>query len=99
MTIIHINIYIGDTFRKHTSVIEETTITHDHHLIFVALIMDIIGTPINATTAGLMPLNARRIYSLSLNEVKNIATSRIMRNGGRQLATVATTLPFVPRSL
>ena len=84
---------------KHTSVIDATTMIHDHHFILVALIMVIIGTPISATTTGLMPLNARRTYSLSLNAVKNIATSNIIRNGGRQLATVATTLPLFPRNL
>ena len=84
---------------KHTNIIEDATITHDHHLILVALIMSIMGTPIRATTTGLMPLNARITYSLSLNSVKNIATARMMRKGGRQLATVATMLPFVPLNL
>jgi hypothetical protein len=99
VTITQIRIYIGDTFKKHTNVMDPNTISHDHHLILVALVMVIIGTPINATTTGLMPLNARRTYSLSLNAVKNIATRRMMRNGGRQLAIVATTLPLVPRNL
>ena len=84
---------------KQTRVMDETTITQDHHLIFVAFIISIIGTPINATTTGLIPLNARTTYSLSLNDVKNIAIRSIIVKGGRQLATVATTLPFVPRSL
>ena len=85
--------------RKHTSTIDDMTMSHDHHLIFVALIISVIGTPIKATTTGLMPLNIRMTYSLSLNEVKNMATRRMIRNGGRQLAIVATTLPLMPRSL
>ena len=99
MTIIHINIYIGDTFRKQTRSIEDITTTHDHHLIFVAFIMSIIGTPIRATTTGRIPLNAFTTYSLSLNSVKNIATASIIRKGGNELAMVATMLPFVPRNL
>ena len=84
---------------KQTRVIDAITIAHDHHLICVALSISIIGTPVNATTTGLMPLNARMTYSLSLNSVKNIAIIRIIRKGGRQLPIVATILPFVPRSL
>ena len=99
ITITHINIYIGDTLRKHTRVIDDMTIIQDHQRIFVALIISIIGTPIRATTTGLIPLNALVIYSLSLKVVKNIATRSIIRKGGRQLAIVATILPFVPRSL
>ena len=91
--------YIGEILKKQTKVIDMTTIVHDHHFIFVALIMSITGTPMSATTTGLMPLNAFITYSLSLKLVKNIATSKMMRNGGRQLAMVATTLPFVPLSL
>ena len=63
ITITHINIYIGETFRKHTSVMEHMTITHDHHFILVALIISIIGTPISATTTGLIPLNILSTYS------------------------------------
>ena len=95
----HISIYIGETFRKQTKLIDDTTTAHDHHSIFVALIMSITGTPMSATTTGLMPLNALMTYSLSLKLVKNIATNKMMRNGGRQLAMVATTLPFVPLNL
>ena len=95
----HISIYIGETFNKQTKVIDKTTITHDHHFIFVAFIISIVGTPMSATTTGLMPLNALMTYSLSLKLVKNIATNKIMRKGGRQLAIVATTLPLVPRNL
>ena len=84
---------------KHTRVIESITISHDHHLMFVAFIMSIIGTPIRATTTGRIPLKALITYSLSLKLVKNIATISIIRNGGRQLAMVATTLPLVPLSL
>ena len=94
----HISIYIGETLKKQTKVIDKTTITHDHHFIFVAFIMSITGTPMSATTTGLIPLNALITYSLSLKFVKNIATSKMMRKGGRQLAIVATTLPLVPRS-
>ena len=61
-TMTHINIYIGETLRKQTSVIEEITTTQDHHLIFVAFNISIIGTPINATTTGLIPLNALITY-------------------------------------
>ena len=68
-------------------------------ILLVALIMSIIGFPISATTTGRIPLNARITYSLSLKFVKNMATRRIIRNGGRQLAIVAIMLPFVPRSL
>ena len=99
ITMTHINIYIGETFMKQTSVMDEMTITHDHHLMFVALIMLIIGTPISATTTGLIPLNARITSSLSLKDVKNIAIASIIRKGGRQLAMVATTLPLLPRNL
>ena len=99
ITMTHISIYIGETLKKQTKVIDKTTIVHDHHFIFVALIMSMTGTPMSATTTGLMPLNAFITYSLSLKLVKNIATSKMMRKGGRQLAMVATTLPFVPRSL
>ena len=81
---------------KQTRVIDATTITHDHHLIFVAFSISIIGTLMSATTTGLIPLKARSMYSLSLNSVKNIATTRIIRNGGRQLAMVATMLPLSP---
>ena len=84
---------------KQTSVIVDITITQDHHLIFVVLIMVIIGTPMRATTTGRIPLKARIIYSLSLNVVKNIAMASIIRKGGRQLPIVATMLPLVPRSL
>ena len=54
----HINMYIGETFRKQTNVIDDTTITHDHQRIFVAFIISIIGIPIRATTTGRIPLNA-----------------------------------------
>ena len=84
---------------KQTSAIVDITITQDHHLIFVVLIMVIIGTPMRATTTGRIPLKARIIYSLSLNVVKNIAMASIIRKGGRQLPIVATMLPLVPRSL
>ena len=96
---VHISIYIGETFMNQTRVIDAITTSHDHHFIFVDFIMSIIGTPMSATTTGLMPLKARNTYSLSLKDVKNIATSNIIRQGGRQLAMVATTLPFVPLSL
>ena len=99
ITMTHINIYIGETFRKQTNIMDDITIVHDHQRIFVALIISIIGIPINATTTGLIPLNAFIAYSLSLKVVKNIATISIIRKGGRQLAIVATTLPFVPRNL
>ena len=82
-----------------TSVSDDMTINHDHHLIFIDLNISSNGTPISATTTGLIPLKALMIYSLSLKAVKNIATIRIIRNGGKQLPIVATTLPFVPRSL
>lgn len=98
-TMTHISMYIGETFRKQTNAIDKTTTAHDHHFIFVAFIMSMTGTPMSATTTGLMPLNALITYSLSLKLVKNIATNNMIRNGGRQLAIVATTLPFVPRSL
>ena len=81
---------------KHTSAIDAMTMAHDHHLIFVAFIISIIGLPIRATTTGLIPLNARMTYSLSLKDVKNRAIVRMIRNGGRQLAMVATTLPLFP---
>ena len=84
---------------KQTSVMDAITIAQDQTFIFVALIMSIIGTPIRATTTGLIPLNARMTYSLSLNPVKNIAIRRMIRKGGRQLPIVATMLPLVPRSL
>ena len=84
---------------KHTSIIDDSTITHDHHFIFVARIISYIGSPMSATTTGLIPLNALMTYSLSLNWVKNIAIRRMIRNGGRQLPIVATTLPAVPRNL
>ena len=98
-TITHINIYIGDTLRKHTNTMDEITIIHDHHLILVALIMSYIGTPMRATTTGLIPLKALTTYSLSLKPVKKSAISNIIRKGGRQLPMVATRLPAVPRSL
>lgn len=82
-----------------TRIREETMRIHDHHLIFVALIMLMSGTPIRAATTGLMPLKAFMIYSLSLNVVKNIATISMIMNGGSELAIVATTLPLVPLSL
>ena len=97
--ITHINIYIGETFSTQTNIIDEIAITQDHHLILVALIMSNIGTPIRATTTGLMPLNALMTYSLSLKPVKKIAISNIIRNGGRQLPMVATTLPALPLNL
>ena len=78
---------------------DDNMMSHDHQRILVALTIVIMGTPIRATTTGRMPLNALMTYSLSLNVVKNMATNRMMRKGGKQLAMVATTLPFVPRSL
>ena len=87
-TMTHISMYIGETFRKQTNAIDKTTTAHDHHFIFVAFIMSMTGTPMRATTTGLMPLNAFITYSLSLKLVKNIATNNIIRNGGRQLAMV-----------
>ena len=75
---------------KQTRIIEDTTMTHDHHLILVAFIMSIIGTPIRATTTGRMPLNARIMYSLSLNEVKNIATIRMIRKAASDCCNNAT---------
>lgn len=91
--------YIGETLKKQTNVIDTTTTAHDHHFILVAFIMSITGTPMSATTTGLMPLKAFITYGLSLKLVKNIATNKMMRKGGRQLAMVATTLPFVPLNL
>lgn len=91
--------YIGETLKKQTNVIDTTTTAHDHHFILVALIISMTGTPMSATTTGLIPLNAFITYGLSLKLVKNIATNRMMRKGGRQLAIVATTLPFVPLNL
>ena len=91
--------YIKKKKKKQTNVIDTTTTAHDHHFILVALIISMTGTPMSATTTGLIPLNAFITYGLSLKLVKNIATNKMMRKGGRQLAIVATTLPFVPLNL
>ena len=91
--------YIGDTLRRHTSTSVAIHIHHDHQRILVALNISIMGAPINATTTGRIPLKALMTYGLSLKLVKKIATSKMIKKGGRQLAMVATTLPFVPRNL
>ena len=58
-----------------------------------------VGTAINATTAGRMPLNMAAIHGTSMKRWKNIAINKMMKNEGNDAPMAVQIAPRTPRSL
>ena len=59
----------------------------------------IIGTAISATTAGLIPWNILITTGSASTAIYTLALPSIIRKGVRQLPSVATRAPLIPRIL
>ena len=89
---------IGDTLNHHIAKAARNGIQTVFHVIFLLKINLIAGTNIIATTQGRTPLKMLSTIALSLNDVKNIAMSKIATNDGSAAPNAETNAPRLPRS-
>lgn len=66
---------------------------------FAALLSEISGTAIKATTAGRRAVKAAETYLFSLKFSKKIAINKIITKEGTAVPIAATILPLVPFTL
>ena len=74
-------------------------INHAHHVLQDFFAIEMVGTAINDTTTGLIPLKMLMTTGLSLKLVKAMAIARMIMNDGSTDPMVAAMLPFTPRIL
>lgn len=94
-----INMYMGLTPNANISMAEAMGIQQLLSPIFAFFARVKVGAAINATTAGLIPLNMAAIHGTSMNLWKNSAIIRIMMNEGRAVPRVVHKAPRFPLSL
>ena len=90
-------IQIGEKPNCHISSADIIGIQMVYLFIFAALAKLNVGTAINATTAGRIPLKMASTVGFSLKRRKNNAIHNIIRKEGRIAPNAVTIHPFTPR--
>ena len=85
---------MGFTCIAHISNADKMGIQQLTNVMFALFAKLNVGTAINATTAGRMPLNMAAIQGTSINRWKHIAINRIIKKEGRAVPNAEQMAPF-----